>query len=260
MKAKKYAIYIVLIILIAVGIYALTAFPRGSSSLSADESSSIPTAYVESDTLNASFKMAGRIDQMLVNEGDKVKKGQVIAHLESRELEDKVKQAQAALLAAKSNVSKAKASVLQAQAGVGQAQATVSAAQAKKSQGTTAVSVTAEASSSQIEQAQAAANAAKAKLDALKSGARPQEIEQLQASVKVAKETLDLTVKNLERAKKLQEAGAATQASLDQATLEHQQAVAKYNAESQKLDMAREEAVRRKLRRLKPNTVKPWLQ
>ncbi|PTU46947.1 HlyD family secretion protein [Paenibacillus polymyxa] len=240
MKAKKYAIYIVLIILIAVGIYALTALPRGSSSLSADESSSIPTAYVESDTLNASFKMAGRIDQMLVNEGDKVKKGQVIAHLESRELEDKVKQAQAALLAAKSNVSKAKASVLQAQAGVGQAQATVSAAQAKKSQGTTAVSVTAEASSSQIEQAKAASNAAKAKLDALKSGARPQELEQLQASVKVAKETLDLTVKNLERAKKLQEAGAATQASLDQATLEHQQAVAKYNAESQKLDMARE--------------------
>ncbi|WP_025685219.1 HlyD family secretion protein, partial [Paenibacillus maysiensis] len=239
MKAKKYTIYAVLIVLIAIGIYALTAFQRGGSSLSADQSSSIPTAYVESDTLNASFKMAGRIDQMLVNEGDKVKKGQVLAHLESRELEDKVKQAQAALLAAKSNVSKAKAGVLQAQAGVGQAQATVSAAQAKKSQGTTAVGVTAQASSSQIEQAQAAAAAAKAKLDALKSGARPQELEQAQVSVKAAKEMLDLTAKNLERAKKLQEAGAATQASLDQATLDHQQAEAKYNSASQQLNMVR---------------------
>lgn len=260
MKAKKYTIYVVLIILIAVGIYALTAFPRGGSSLSADQSSSIPTAYVESDTLNASFKMAGRIDQMLVKEGDQVKKGQVLAHLESRELEDKVKQAQAALLAAKSNVSKAKAGVLQAQAGVGQAQATVSAAQAKKSQGTTSVSVTAEASSSQIEQAKAAANAAKAKLDALKSGARPQELEQLQVSVKIAKETLDLTVKNLERAKSFKKPEQQPR---------HLWIKRHWNINRQWPNIMQSrknwiwhgrEAARRKLRRLKLNTVKPWLR
>lgn len=233
MKTKKYVVYILLIALIVVGVYALIAFNNSDNNLSANKSASTPTAYIESDVINSSFKMSGRIDEMLVNEGDTVKKGQVIARLESQELNDKIKQAEAAVQAAKANVSKA-------QAGVSQAEAGVNAAQAKKSQGTTAVGVTSQTSASQIEQAQAASAAAKAKWEALKSGARPQEVEQAQVSVQIAKETLDLTVKNLNRITELQKAGAATQAQLDQANLDHQQAQAKFNSSRQQLELVQQ--------------------
>jgi HlyD family secretion protein len=234
MKLKNASIYGIMIILIAALIYGLLAFQRGGETSGAGKrsDSSAPTAYVESDVINASFKTAGRIAELLVEEGDQVKKGQVIARLESKELQDKVKQAEAALQAAKANVAQAKA-------GVSQAQASVSAAEAKKSQGSEAVKVTSETAASKIAQAQAAADAAKANWEALKAGARPQEIQQAEINMKAAKDAYDLAAKQQERTRELFAAGAASQAALDQANLDKKQAQAKYEAAEKQVELAK---------------------
>ncbi|WP_028591044.1 HlyD family secretion protein [Paenibacillus massiliensis] len=229
MTIKKYTIYAGLILIIALGFYALFAF-QGTQTTAGQSDFSGTSGSVESDIINASFKTSGRISELLVNEGDKVTKGQVIARIENKELEDKVKQAEAALQAAKANVSKAKA-------GVSQAKATVGAAEAKKSQGNTAVGVTSQTVESQIAQAKAASAAAKAKLDALKTGARPQEIQQAQLNQQIAKSAYELATTQLQRIRDLKDAGAATQAQLDQATLDHSQAKTKYEVASQQLDL-----------------------
>ncbi|WP_046216341.1 HlyD family secretion protein [Paenibacillus wulumuqiensis] len=243
MKSRKYIVYGVVIVLIVAGIYGLVAF--GKKGIGSGQASSQPTAYVESDTISVSFKVAGRIKDVLVDEGDMVKKGQVIARLESQELNDKTAQAQAALQAAQANVtqaqagvSQAKAGIVQAQAGVTQAQAAVGVAEAKKQQGNVAVKVTSQSAASKIAQAQAAANAAKAKWEAVKSGARPEEITQAKVSVDSAKKTLNTANKSLERAQKLFDAGLAADASLDDAKMKQQQAAAQYEAAVQKLKLA----------------------
>ncbi len=56
-----------------------------------------------------SFKLAGRLDEMLVSEGDAVTAGQELARLETRDLELAVRRAEAALKSMKAQLDKAKA-------------------------------------------------------------------------------------------------------------------------------------------------------
>ncbi|WP_322922629.1 HlyD family secretion protein [Paenibacillus campi] len=242
MTKRKYVVYGVMLIVIVIAIYALSLLiGRQSNALTESNPASVPTAYVESDTVSTSFKLAGRVKELLVDEGDAVKKGQLLAVLDSAELQDKVAQAQAALKTAQANVSQAQAGVVQAQAGIAQAQAGVTqaqaaeqAAQVKVSQGTTAVQVTTESSASQIEQAEAAVAAAKAKWQAVKSGARPEEIAQAKTATASARDALTTATKNLNRTEQLYTAGLATDAALDQAKLQQQQAQAQVDAATEK--------------------------
>ncbi|MDI6711226.1 MAG: efflux RND transporter periplasmic adaptor subunit [Bacillota bacterium] len=69
------------------------------------------TGTVEADEVMASFKVGGKVERFFADEGDEVRKGQVIARLETDELQVKVSQAKAALEAAKAQLVKAEASV-----------------------------------------------------------------------------------------------------------------------------------------------------
>ena len=66
-----------------------------------------PTAYIESNEVSASFKVGGRVTEILVKEGDTVKKGQVLARLQSAEIEAKVAQAKAAVALAQGKIAEA---------------------------------------------------------------------------------------------------------------------------------------------------------
>lgn len=77
--------------------------------------------FVEARETTASFKVPGKVLQLNVDEGDRVKKGEVIASLETRELLSKVKQAQGAVKQAQSKLSQANVGK-SLQAGVSQAQ------------------------------------------------------------------------------------------------------------------------------------------
>jgi HlyD family secretion protein len=221
MKSIRVVVFTVMILLIGSGAYALSSYQAKGAAQAA--STDQPTAYVEATNMNVSFKIGGRISEIYVKEGDHVKKGQLLARLESKELQDKAAQAQAALDAAN--------------AGVEQAQAAVSAAEAKKTQGSNAVKVTAETAQRKVEQAQAAVKAAQAQVDALKNGARKEEREQAQIKMNAAKEAYRLSEDNYNRTKTLLAQGAVPQAKVDEAELNYQKAKAEYEAAQKQYEM-----------------------
>jgi len=64
----------------------------------------ILTGMVEATEIDISSKIPGRIDSLLVREGDRVQKGQLLAILESKEIDAKVEQARAAMQAARAKM------------------------------------------------------------------------------------------------------------------------------------------------------------
>ncbi|MCS7264391.1 MAG: biotin/lipoyl-binding protein [Armatimonadetes bacterium] len=120
-------------------------------------------------------KVAGRIMAIRVQEGDFVKKGQVIAIIDPTELERQVNQVKAELTAVEARWRQALLTL--------QLQETLLR--------------------QQWEQAHADLIAAQANLEKLMAGARPEEIEVAEANVKKAKAQLELAQKELERQRKL---------------------------------------------------------
>jgi len=79
---KKIALFtFILLILIGVyGLYKYIVFNKNYASSNA--------VFVKSDSLTfLSFKLPGKIEKIYVNEGDKIKKGQLLTKLETNELE-----------------------------------------------------------------------------------------------------------------------------------------------------------------------------
>ncbi|GJM76773.1 hypothetical protein HMSSN036_89890 [Paenibacillus macerans] len=79
-------IYVAIVLLIAGGIWILNSNQITSGS----EKENRPTAFIEADQSSASFKVGGRIVELLAEEGDEVKKGDILAQIESDEVKAKV--------------------------------------------------------------------------------------------------------------------------------------------------------------------------
>jgi HlyD family secretion protein len=125
-------------------------------------------------------KVAGRIMAIRVQEGDFVRKGQVIAIIDPTELERQVNQVKAEL----------------------------AAAEARWRQALTNLQIQETLLRQQWEQAHADLIAAQANFEKLMAGARPEEIEAAEASVRKAKAQLEAAQKELERQKQLYESRA----------------------------------------------------
>lgn len=232
MKWARAIIYLLMAAVIAGGIFVL----NGNSVKSATEAVQQihPTAYIEADTTSASFKIGGRITEILVKEGDVVKKGQPLARLQSAELEAKVEQAKAAVALAQGKIAEAKGAT--------------STAEAKKSQAVTGVKVTADTAAQQVAGAQAAVEAAQAKVDALHTGARPEEKQQAQIQLKAAQEVFTIADLNLKRMTSMLEQGLVSQAEVDKVKVSYEEAKNKFNLAEQQAKMVeqgpREEEIR----------------
>lgn len=183
-----------------------------------------PTAYIEGNELKVSFKLAGRISELLVDEGDVVEKGQVIGYLQNDELEAKVSQAEAAV-----NVVNGK---------ISEANGAKSTAEAKKEQGTAAVTITGETADKQIAQAGAAVKAAEAKLEALQNGARPEEKKQAESQMKATEEIQKVAKTNLEKLQTLLKEGVVSQTEVDKAYVNYQEANGKYEVAKEQYQLA----------------------
>ncbi|MDE3074001.1 MAG: efflux RND transporter periplasmic adaptor subunit [Chloroflexota bacterium] len=136
-----------------------------------------------------SFQVAGKIAKVDVAAGDTVKAGQVLAELDSSQLQAAVKQAEAARDAASAGVATAQAKAQQIQAGarpenVAQANAAVDIANQKLQD------MLKGGRPEQVGQAQAQLDQAQAKLQALKNGPRPEQVAILQQQVETAKNAL----------------------------------------------------------------------
>lgn len=165
------------------------------------------TGVAEGDVVDVSSRIAGEVVQIYVDEGDRVTQGQVIAQLETSELQ--------------SNVDNNRAAVASAQA---QVQAAVS-------------SLTAETQrvNAEIARAMAAVSAARARLAELQAGARAQEIRQARAEVQQFEAQARNARTEAARAEQLFRSGAISRRQLDDARTTAQVAEANLRAARERL-------------------------
>ncbi|NEP15151.1 MAG: efflux RND transporter periplasmic adaptor subunit [Symploca sp. SIO2C1] len=152
-------------------------------------------------SVNISPKTSGILEKLYVGKGDRVRKGQELARMESKQL---------------------RAQLLQAQADLKQAQARL--AQAKAGNPT-----------EEINQAQARLIQAQARLDEAKAG-NPNEIEQAKAQVEIARSQLDLAQERVKRNSSLFQQGALSQDQFNQVQTEARSAKATLVETQQRLE------------------------
>lgn len=157
-------------------------------------------------------KIMSTVTDVLVREGQKVNRGQVLVRLEARDL----------------------------QASVAQARAAASAAESSAQSATTAAEMQARASAADVETAQSAVKEARAHLDRVRSGARRQELAQADLAVEQAKAQLDLASSEANRMRALYEQDVVTLQRLEQAQAAERTARAAWEAARQQAELMQE--------------------
>lgn len=139
-------------------------------------------------------KVMGRVQAVLVHEGDAVRRGQTLITLDSRDLDASVAQAGANLRAAGVGLENARVTA--------RMEASLSAARIAEAQ-------------SKVAESEAALRAAEAKLQLAKAGPRPQEREQAALTVAQARSGFTLAESNLRRMGTLYQEGAISAQQYD---------------------------------------------
>ena len=170
------------------------------------------SGVLETNEIDVNVKVGGKLLEIMVEEGDNVKKGDIIATVEAENIEAKLEQAKALLGIAATRVEQSKIAY---------------AAQKEQSE-------------SQIQQATGAYSSAKAQLTKAKKGARPQQLEQAKELVVQAKEAYEYTKVTYDRLKKLYDEGVIPQQKIDGAKAELDVSKAKYNTAQQQYDLVKE--------------------
>ncbi|MEA9391343.1 secretion protein HlyD [Acerihabitans sp. TG2] len=188
MKKKIIAIVIILFALIAATVYGLRYYQQ--------QQNQALTLYgnVDIRTVNLGFRVGGRLAQVMVDEGDKVHPGQMLAKVDDAPYRNALLQAQANVASARAKLDLAQAGyrseeIAQVRSQLAQQQAAFNYADSfyHRQQGAWAKRAI---SPNQLEDARAASNQAKANLQAAKdklqqyqTGNRPQEIAAAQAEL-----------------------------------------------------------------------------
>lgn len=143
---------------------------------------------IELTEVNIAFKTAGRLVERSVDEGDPVKRGQVIARLDRDQLLRQLESQQAALASARSQLAQAKTS-----------------AEWQK-----------QTLAADLEQRRADLATAEAKLAELQNGSRPQEIQEAKAAVENSQAELDRATRDWQRAQVLHKSDDISTSQWDQ--------------------------------------------
>lgn len=164
-------------------------------------------------------KVMGRITRVLAREGDHVRRGQPLIRLDARDLDAAIAQAAANVRAA----------------GVGYDSARVVAVMEDAT--SRARIVEAEA---QVQQSEAALQAAQAKLDLVMTGPRKQERAQASLAVLQAKSNLELAANNLRRMESLVNEGAISRQQYETAKTQYEVAKAQHETAQQAQSLTEE--------------------
>ena len=155
---------------------------------------------IEATTIDVAFKISGKIDKRLVDEGDIVKEGQLIATLEHKDLLAQKAKAGATLETARSRLPALEKNI----------------------------DYQDQATTQEISQAQAAVENVKARLQQLLDGSRPQEIQSAKAGVDQALADMEKKKADMDRAKKLYQDKYIAAQDWDAAKTAYDMAVANY--------------------------------
>ncbi|MEG3834587.1 MULTISPECIES: efflux RND transporter periplasmic adaptor subunit [unclassified Microcoleus] len=201
--------------------------------------------------VNLSPKGSGRIAELFVEQGDKVEAGQIVARMESRDVEAQLAQAKAREASARARLAKieagnrsediasARARLEQAEASLAQAQAgsrveEVAGARARLQQTQAGLQrLRAGSRVEEVSQGRARLAQAQARLADAQTGSVKQEIAQAQTQIDSSKAQAELTAQRVERNRPLVEEGALAKDKLDELIKENRTAQAKL-IESQK--------------------------
>ncbi len=185
-------------------------------------------------------KVNGTLEEILVELGDRVKKGQIIAKIDPKDIALQVKQAEAALISAKVNYEKAKAlAKIKAENDLRTSQAALLSAQAQLNF-TEATSKTEFFAG--LSQATVALKIAQANLTKAKEGARKEEIERAQAAYEQALANFHTAQKDLQRAEDDYNRGAIPEQALDKAKLAFEVAQAQLASAKASLELIKKGA------------------
>jgi HlyD family secretion protein len=169
---------------------------------------------LESDEIDISAKVPGRLLEIRAEEGAPVRAGDVLARLDAREIDAKVAQATGVWRAAVARRDQAE--------------------QALKLQGLTV--------ESQIRQAEASYAAAKARLEMALNGARPQEVRQAEKAVEQAVAADQTATSSYRRFRGLFAEGVISEQAEEEARLRYLSSKAQREAAEARLEMTREGA------------------
>jgi HlyD family secretion protein len=152
---------------------------------------------IEATEVSVSFKVPGRVTERVVDEGDWVAAGDLVAHLESMELVAEVDRRRAALESSWSRVPQLETEVAWREAlltrDIERARAVLAAREQRLAE------LRAGARPEEIAEAAAAVDARRARLAELRAGARPEEIQRGRAEVRETKAALDKAEQDFER-------------------------------------------------------------
>jgi HlyD family secretion protein len=217
---KKIGFVLAVLLLAATGIagyYYLTVYQGEREGLTA-------SGYIEATEVRLAFEAGGRVEDLAVAEGDRVKPGMVLARLDDAAARLQLAQAEGALAAAEARLAEmkagsreqqvraAQAAVKQAEAAEKQAEIALAAAErelerleelyaqeAVPAQQVDAARDARDSAAEQLAARQAATAAARAQLDLVQAGATREAIRNLEAAVVQARAARDLARLNLDR-------------------------------------------------------------
>lgn len=164
---------------------------------------------VTSDDAQISAQVAGKIRAVYIKDGDTVSAGQVVAMMDSDNLQQQAMQARASLASATAQLSQA-------------------AANAR---------LTPSRSLAAVRQAEASLRSAKSQLQKSLNGSRPEEREQAENNLGAAKSNFETAKKNLERVRRLVKEGALAGSQLDTALNTYETTMAQYQNSVQALKL-----------------------
>lgn len=200
------------------GIYGLKWWAYSSTHVSTDD------ARVKGSVVLVSSKLPGKIKAILADEGDKVRKGDLLVRLDQEDFLSRVSMAEAALESANGDLLSAEADLkLERQivdGEIAKSKASLSATESKLQEAKTAASFEEDVSTNQIEEAKAKERAARSQL--------------IEAQANFEKANQDL-----KRAEALHREGIIAEESLESARTSHDQAKARLQTAAEELERAK---------------------
>jgi HlyD family secretion protein len=165
------------------------------------------SGVVEATTVECAFEMAGTVEEVLVREGQEVKKGQTLARLDRRSLQATLAQMEARQGAAKARYEQLRNGYRNSD--IAQAQARWLAAQADLEQMENG------ATSAQIQAARAQMESARERAEMTQEGYRREEVESARSQWEGARTNLQVTQRDYQRFQKLHQEGAISDQQLE---------------------------------------------
>ncbi len=270
-KSKRWAIGLVAAGLLAVPTTIYIAKSRSQPKVDAIATMTVPveaqnlTVRITSSgtvqpvqRVNLSPKGSGRIAELFVEQGDKVQAGQIVARMESRDVEAQLAQAKAREASVRAKLAKIEAGnrsedIASAQARLDQAEASLAQVQAgsrvEEVAGARARLQQTQANLQQlragsrvevVNQGRAKLAQAQARLADAQTGSSKQEIAQAQTQIDSSKAQAELTAKRVQRNRPLVQEGALAKDKLDELIKENRTAQAKVIESQKRLEQLKE--------------------